>query len=104
MEQKMKMLENLQDDFDFNYKTLKSQGGRFSWLRYFLHFITKYEDAGNFSWSTVSRVVPGPEWKQPGSCHKAEDVSAGANAERSGPAPEGVCVYSLSNYERSEQI
>lgn len=27
MEQKMKMLENLQDDFDFNYKTLKSQGG-----------------------------------------------------------------------------
>ncbi|TNN41691.1 Signal transducer and activator of transcription 3 [Liparis tanakae] len=26
MEQKMKMLENLQDDFDFNYKTLKSQG------------------------------------------------------------------------------
>lgn len=29
MEQKMKMLENLQDDFDFNYKTLKSQGGRF---------------------------------------------------------------------------
>lgn len=23
----MKMLENLQDDFDFNYKTLKSQGG-----------------------------------------------------------------------------
>uniref|UniRef100_A0AAY4CXQ1 Signal transducer and activator of transcription n=1 Tax=Denticeps clupeoides TaxID=299321 RepID=A0AAY4CXQ1_9TELE len=25
MEQKMKMLENLQDDFDFNYKTLKSQ-------------------------------------------------------------------------------
>uniref|UniRef100_A0A8C7WQT2 Signal transducer and activator of transcription n=1 Tax=Oryzias sinensis TaxID=183150 RepID=A0A8C7WQT2_9TELE len=28
MEQKMKMLENLQDDFDFNYKTLKSQGGR----------------------------------------------------------------------------
>lgn len=29
MEQKMKMLENLQDDFDFNYKTLKSQGGIF---------------------------------------------------------------------------
>lgn len=29
MEQKMKMLENLQDDFDFNYKTLKSQGGKF---------------------------------------------------------------------------
>uniref|UniRef100_A0A665SVC7 Signal transducer and activator of transcription n=1 Tax=Echeneis naucrates TaxID=173247 RepID=A0A665SVC7_ECHNA len=29
MEQKMKMLENLQDDFDFNYKTLKSQGGMF---------------------------------------------------------------------------
>lgn len=29
MEQKMKMLENLQDDFDFNYKTLKSQGGNF---------------------------------------------------------------------------
>ena len=28
MEQKMKMLENLQDDFDFNYKTLKSQGGK----------------------------------------------------------------------------
>jgi len=27
MEQKMKMLENLQDDFDFNYKTLKSAGG-----------------------------------------------------------------------------
>lgn len=27
MEQKMKMLENIQDDFDFNYKTLKSQGG-----------------------------------------------------------------------------
>ncbi|KAG2461115.1 signal transducer and activator of transcription 3 isoform X6 [Polypterus senegalus] len=26
LEQKMKMLENLQDDFDFNYKTLKSQG------------------------------------------------------------------------------
>uniref|UniRef100_A0A671RNB1 Signal transducer and activator of transcription n=1 Tax=Sinocyclocheilus anshuiensis TaxID=1608454 RepID=A0A671RNB1_9TELE len=26
MEQKMKMLENLQDDFDFNYKTLKSAG------------------------------------------------------------------------------
>ncbi|KAJ8284400.1 hypothetical protein COCON_G00032500 [Conger conger] len=26
MEQKMKMLENLQDDFDFNYKTLKNQG------------------------------------------------------------------------------
>lgn len=25
----MKMLENLQDDFDFNYKTLKSQGGIF---------------------------------------------------------------------------
>ena len=24
----MKMLENLQDDFDFNYKTLKSQGGK----------------------------------------------------------------------------
>lgn len=23
----MKMLENIQDDFDFNYKTLKSQGG-----------------------------------------------------------------------------
>jgi len=23
----MKMLENLQDDFDFNYKTLKSAGG-----------------------------------------------------------------------------
>uniref|UniRef100_A0A8C7PH10 Signal transducer and activator of transcription n=1 Tax=Oncorhynchus mykiss TaxID=8022 RepID=A0A8C7PH10_ONCMY len=30
MEQKMKMLENLQDDFDFNYKTLKSQGGLLS--------------------------------------------------------------------------
>lgn len=30
MEQKMKMLENLQDDFDFNYKTLKSQGGIFT--------------------------------------------------------------------------
>lgn len=28
MEQKMKMLENLQDDFDFNYKTLKSAGGK----------------------------------------------------------------------------
>lgn len=24
----MKMLENLQDDFDFNYKTLKSAGGK----------------------------------------------------------------------------
>uniref|UniRef100_A0A8C1SWE2 Signal transducer and activator of transcription n=1 Tax=Cyprinus carpio TaxID=7962 RepID=A0A8C1SWE2_CYPCA len=37
MEQKMKMLENLQDDFDFNYKTLKSAGGskvqRFSVLQ-----------------------------------------------------------------------
>uniref|UniRef100_A0AAQ4PX28 Signal transducer and activator of transcription 3 (acute-phase response factor) n=1 Tax=Gasterosteus aculeatus aculeatus TaxID=481459 RepID=A0AAQ4PX28_GASAC len=31
MEQKMKMLENLQDDFDFNYKTLKSQGA--DWKR-----------------------------------------------------------------------
>uniref|UniRef100_A0A673G8Z9 Signal transducer and activator of transcription n=1 Tax=Sinocyclocheilus rhinocerous TaxID=307959 RepID=A0A673G8Z9_9TELE len=30
MEQKMKMLENLQDDFDFNYKTLKSAGGMIS--------------------------------------------------------------------------
>uniref|UniRef100_A0A671RWK1 Signal transducer and activator of transcription n=1 Tax=Sinocyclocheilus anshuiensis TaxID=1608454 RepID=A0A671RWK1_9TELE len=30
MEQKMKMLENLQDDFDFNYKTLKSAGGMMS--------------------------------------------------------------------------
>lgn len=28
LEQKMKVVENLQDDFDFNYKTLKSQGGR----------------------------------------------------------------------------
>ncbi|KAH0504933.1 Signal transducer and activator of transcription 3 [Microtus ochrogaster] len=27
LEQKMKVVENLQDDFDFNYKTLKSQGG-----------------------------------------------------------------------------
>uniref|UniRef100_A0A672UH71 Signal transducer and activator of transcription n=1 Tax=Strigops habroptila TaxID=2489341 RepID=A0A672UH71_STRHB len=26
LEQKMKVVENLQDDFDFNYKTLKSQG------------------------------------------------------------------------------
>uniref|UniRef100_A0A8C1XD16 Signal transducer and activator of transcription n=1 Tax=Cyprinus carpio TaxID=7962 RepID=A0A8C1XD16_CYPCA len=35
MEQKMKMLENLQDDFDFNYKTLKSAGvqHRFSVLQ-----------------------------------------------------------------------
>uniref|UniRef100_A0A8C5BTI6 Signal transducer and activator of transcription n=1 Tax=Gadus morhua TaxID=8049 RepID=A0A8C5BTI6_GADMO len=33
MEQKMKMLENLQDDFDFNYKTLKSQGGKRPLLR-----------------------------------------------------------------------
>lgn len=24
----MKVVENLQDDFDFNYKTLKSQGGK----------------------------------------------------------------------------
>ncbi|ERE68430.1 signal transducer and activator of transcription 3 isoform 2 [Cricetulus griseus] len=29
LEQKMKVVENLQDDFDFNYKTLKSQGGVF---------------------------------------------------------------------------
>uniref|UniRef100_A0A672HKX6 Signal transducer and activator of transcription n=1 Tax=Salarias fasciatus TaxID=181472 RepID=A0A672HKX6_SALFA len=36
MEQKMKMLENLQDDFDFNYKTLKSQGGIF-----FLQIVTE---------------------------------------------------------------
>lgn len=35
------------------------------------------------------RVVPGPEWKQPGSSHQAEDVSAGADAERSGSAEEG---------------
>lgn len=28
LEQKMKVVENLQDDFDFNYKTLKSQGGK----------------------------------------------------------------------------
>lgn len=38
MEQKMKMLENLQDDFDFNYKTLKSQGGIYFddlFVRYF---------------------------------------------------------------------
>ncbi|KAG9474227.1 hypothetical protein GDO78_004505 [Eleutherodactylus coqui] len=27
LEQKMKVVENLQDDFDFNYKTLKSQSG-----------------------------------------------------------------------------
>uniref|UniRef100_A0A8C3G3F0 Signal transducer and activator of transcription n=1 Tax=Cyclopterus lumpus TaxID=8103 RepID=A0A8C3G3F0_CYCLU len=37
MEQKMKMLENLQDDFDFNYKTLKSQGGILMNI-YFLSF------------------------------------------------------------------
>jgi len=37
MEQKMKMLENLQDDFDFNYKTLKSQGGILMDM-YFLSF------------------------------------------------------------------
>lgn len=36
MEQKMKMLENLQDDFDFNYKTLKSQGGTFHQICVFL--------------------------------------------------------------------
>lgn len=28
----MKVVENLQDDFDFNYKTLKSQGGNGSSL------------------------------------------------------------------------
>lgn len=28
----MKVVENLQDDFDFNYKTLKSQGGNDSSL------------------------------------------------------------------------
>lgn len=38
MEQKMKMLENLQDDFDFNYKTLKSQGGIFQ-LTFFVSVI-----------------------------------------------------------------
>lgn len=32
LEQKMKVVENLQDDFDFNYKTLKSQGGNNSSL------------------------------------------------------------------------
>uniref|UniRef100_A0A8V5H7B6 Signal transducer and activator of transcription n=1 Tax=Melopsittacus undulatus TaxID=13146 RepID=A0A8V5H7B6_MELUD len=32
LEQKMKVVENLQDDFDFNYKTLKSQGGNGSSL------------------------------------------------------------------------
>lgn len=32
LEQKMKVVENLQDDFDFNYKTLKSQGGNDSSL------------------------------------------------------------------------
>lgn len=40
MEQKMKMLENLQDDFDFNYKTLKSAGGKdqtLHALRFFCH-------------------------------------------------------------------
>lgn len=32
----MKMLENLQDDFDFNYKTLKSQGGVYNLIFDFL--------------------------------------------------------------------
>lgn len=42
MEQKMKMLENLQDDFDFNYKTLKSQGGTFHQIFFF--FERQFQD------------------------------------------------------------
>uniref|UniRef100_A0A4W3GSM3 Signal transducer and activator of transcription n=1 Tax=Callorhinchus milii TaxID=7868 RepID=A0A4W3GSM3_CALMI len=33
LEHKIKVLENLQDDFDFNYKTLKSQGGKWWWFQ-----------------------------------------------------------------------
>lgn len=44
------------------------------------------------------RVVPGPEWKQPGSSHQAEDVSAGADAERSGSAEEGEIQNQVTKY------
>uniref|UniRef100_A0A8C6KK28 Signal transducer and activator of transcription n=1 Tax=Nothobranchius furzeri TaxID=105023 RepID=A0A8C6KK28_NOTFU len=45
MEQKMKMLENLQDDFDFNYKTLKSQdvGGLLTAMDYVQKNLTDEE-------------------------------------------------------------
>lgn len=63
MEQKMKMLENLQDDFDFNYKTLKSQGGRFSsrfnYLPFFLILPIVTFDLYFFFFFV--RVVPGSE-------------------------------------------
>lgn len=39
LEQKMKVVENLQDDFDFNYKTLKSQGGNDSSLAFANHSV-----------------------------------------------------------------
>uniref|UniRef100_A0A8C1XA51 Signal transducer and activator of transcription n=1 Tax=Cyprinus carpio TaxID=7962 RepID=A0A8C1XA51_CYPCA len=66
MEQKMKMLENLQDDFDFNYKTLKSAGGMIcSCCCHFVLFqITSITDKISSNLLRF-RVVPGPEWKQP---------------------------------------
>uniref|UniRef100_A0A8C1ETS3 Signal transducer and activator of transcription n=1 Tax=Cyprinus carpio carpio TaxID=630221 RepID=A0A8C1ETS3_CYPCA len=68
MEQKMKMLENLQDDFDFNYKTLKSAGGMICSCscHFVLSQITSITDKISSNLLRF-RVVPGPEWKQPGS-------------------------------------
>jgi len=43
------------------------------------------------------RVVSGPEWKQPGSSYQAEDVSAGADAERSGSAEEGEIQHKIQH-------
>lgn len=45
----MKMLENLQDDFDFNYKTLKSQGGTISVFTFSYGFIeVLYTEMNNY--------------------------------------------------------
>lgn len=46
LEQKMKVVENLQDDFDFNYKTLKSQGGNDSSLASANHSVPARKLAG----------------------------------------------------------
>lgn len=95
----MKMLENLQDDFDFNYKTLKSAGGMRSicCCNFFLSQIASITDKISSNLLRF-RVVPGPEWKQPGSSHQTEDVSAGADAERSGSVEEGEIHNQVTKY------
>lgn len=93
----MKMLENLQDDFDFNYKTLKSAGGMASKVKRFQNpqkrhlFLVENLCVELFS----RRIVPGPEWKQPGSSYQAEDGSAGADAECFRSAKKGETHYNF---------